>query len=275
MANFSSSQPIALVTGASSGIGKSTALQLHKAGYIVYAAARRRSKMDDLRAMGIQTVALDVTNATQAQAVVSDIIKEHDHIDVLLNIAGMGVFGSVEETALEDARYQMEVNLISMGSLIQCVVPHMRERRAGTIVNIASMVGKIPVPLAAWYVASKHAVEGFSDCLRIELAPFGIKVIIIEPGVINTGFGSVMQDPFLKRSGHGPYKMFLEKPAPKEQKEEASGSDPALVAQTIVQALQSDEPQTRYVVGEYADELLALRKKVSDLEMDKIVLEKF
>ncbi|MEM9737672.1 MAG: oxidoreductase [Bacteroidota bacterium] len=268
-----SQQKIALVTGGSSGIGKATVLELYKQGYKVYAAARNLDKMKDLEEQGISIIQLDVTDEKATKSCIDQVIKKENKIDVLVNGAGMGVFGSVEETSMEDAHYQFDVNLFGMARLTKYVVPHMRKRKAGTIVNISSMIGKFPVPLGAYYIASKHAVEGWSDCLRIELEPFNIRVIIIEPGVTKTGFGEAMKAAFLARSSKGPYQDFIFKP--NQKKEASEPTDPLLVAETIAKAISNSKPATRYPVGKDAKYLLWLRKWVSDRYFDKVVKEKF
>lgn len=191
-----------LVTGASSGMGKATAMKLLRDGYTVYAVARRVEQMRDLEELGATVVAVDVTKDDELVKLVGSI---GGGVDVLVNNAGFGLYGAVEDTTIDDARYQFEVNLFAMARLTQLVLPGMRARRTGRIVNLSSMGGKVYTPLGAWYHASKHAVEGWSDCLRLELKPFGIDVVVIEPGIVATEFGSVLAGPVLERSGQGAY----------------------------------------------------------------------
>lgn len=172
---------IILVTGASSGIGKATALRLLQQGHTVYVAARRLEAMQELQAHGAISLRMDITQEADIKAVVQRITQEYGGVDVLVNNAGFGMYGSVEETTIEDARYQFEVNLFGMARLTQLLIPSMRARGKGTIINLSSMGGKIYTPLGAWYHATKHAVEGWSDCLRIELQQFGIHVVVIDP----------------------------------------------------------------------------------------------
>jgi len=196
-------------------------------------------------------------------------------VDVLINNAGFGLFGSVEETSLEDARYQFEVNLFGLARLTQLLLPGMRAKRAGTIVNLSSMGGKIYTPLGAWYHATKHAIEGFSDCLRIELAPLGIKVVIIEPGVIATEFGEVMSGPMLERSGQGPYRALANATAKAVHDAYAKpgGASPAsLVVDGIMQALAAKQPKTRYAMGKMAKPMMFIRKYFGDRFFDKALL---
>src|SRR5215210_9103357 len=196
---------VALVTGASSGIGESTALELHKAGYTVYAAARRVQRMEGLAAQGVRVLEMDVTNDESMIDGVKRIIAEAGRIDVLVNNAGYGSYGAVEDVPLDEARRQFEVNVFGLARLVQLLVPHMREQRSGRIINMSSIGGKFYEPLGAWYHATKFAVEGFSDSLRLELAPFGIHVVIVEPGPIVTEWNTLARDSLVETSRGGAY----------------------------------------------------------------------
>ncbi|MCY4632312.1 MAG: SDR family NAD(P)-dependent oxidoreductase, partial [bacterium] len=167
---------IILITGASAGLGRETAVLLAEQGHTVYAGARRADRMADLAEVGITAVAMDVTTAGDTERAVNQVIEAEGRIDVLINNAGFGLYGPVEDIPLDDARYQFEVNIFGLAHLTQLVLPHMRAQGSGRIVNISSMVGKVFTPLGAWYIATKHALEGWSDCLRLEAAPFGIQV---------------------------------------------------------------------------------------------------
>lgn len=275
MSASSAAPKVALVTGASSGMGKETAKRLLAAGYTVYVAARRRALMDDLAALGAIPLSMDITQDADIQQAVASIVAGHGAVDVLINNAGFGLFGSVEETSLEDARYQFEVNLFGLARLTQLLLPGMRAKGAGTIVNLSSMGGKIYTPLGAWYHATKHAIEGFSDCLRIELAPLGIKVVIIEPGIIATEFGEVMSGPMLARSGKGPYRALANATAKAVHDAYAKpgGASPAsLVVDGIMQALAAKQPKTRYAMGKMAKPMMFIRKYFGDRLFDKALL---
>lgn len=266
---------IILITGASSGIGKNAALQLIKLGHIVYGAARRIDKMQDLVLAGGQAVALDITDEVAIQNVVDSILKKHGRIDVLVNNAGYGLYGSVEEISLEQARYQFDVNIFGLAAITKAVIPSMREHKFGRIINISSVGGKIYTPLGAWYHATKHALEGWSDSLRLELAPFGVAVSIIEPGGIATEFGDVLYEPMLKISGNGPYKKLALAVAKftKENYEKKGAASPAsVIGDCIVKAVSAKKSKTRYVAGMYAKPLLFIRKYFSDSMFDKILM---
>ena len=166
---------IALVTGASAGMGKDFARALLDEGMIVYAAARRLEQMQDLAELGAITVKMDITKEEDIQTLVQQINKDHGAVDVLINNAGFGLYGAVEDVDINDARYQFEVNLFGLARLTQALLPAMREQGSGTIINISSMGGKVYAPFGAWYHATKHALEGWSDCLRLELKDFGMR----------------------------------------------------------------------------------------------------
>ena len=273
----------AFVTGASSGIGKETAKRLLADGYTVYVAARRVDRMHELEALGAKPIAMDITRDDDIRAAVERIQREqgghggHGGIDVLINNAGFGMLGAVEDTAISDARYQFEVNLFGLARLTQLALPYMRQQRAGKIVNISSMGGKIYTPLGAWYHATKHALEGWSDCLRLELEPFGIDVIVIEPGAIQTEFGDVSVGPMLERSGQSAYSELANKVATTIRNSyEAGAATPAsVISDVIAKALEARRPRTRYVAGKLAKPLITLRRWLSDRAFDKAVMSQF
>src|SRR5882757_6280672 len=194
------STKVALVTGASSGIGMATAGALHDRGYTVYAAARRVDRMNDLADRGVRTLAMDVTDDESMTSGIKRIIAETGRIDVLVNNAGYGSYGALEDVPQEEARRQFDVNVFGLARLTQLALPHMRAQRGGRIVNVSSIGGKIYTPLGGWYHATKFAVEGLSDSLRVELKPFGINVILIEPGSIRTEWGGIAAEGLLATS---------------------------------------------------------------------------
>jgi short-subunit dehydrogenase len=263
---------VALVTGASSGIGKATAKQLLSDGLVVYAAARRIEKMKDLEELGAITLKMDVTKEEDLINAVNQIKEQHGGVDVLVNNAGYGMYGAVEDATIEEARRQFEVNIFGLAHLTQLVLPYMREQRAGKIINISSMGGKIYTPLGAWYHATKHALEGWSDCLRLELAPFSIDVIIIEPGMIETEFGEVMTAAMMEKSGTSAYSDLAKKLAKAATNGNGRGSHPSVIAQVISKAVKSRKPKTRYAAGNMAKPLIFLRKVLSDRMFDKLIL---
>lgn len=268
------SQKVALVTGASSGIGKATANQLLYDGLTVYVAARRTEKMKDLEELGAYSIKMDITNEEDVQNVVNTIEENHGGVDILVNNAGYAIYGAVEDTTIEDARRQFDVNLFGLARLTQLVLPYMREQRSGKIINMSSMGGKVYTPLGAWYHATKHAVEGWSDCLRLELKQFNIDVVIIEPGIIETEFGDVVHQPLLDRSGDGPYSEMAKAvaKATQESYEKGGGSDPTVIANLISKAVHSSSPKTRYAAGKFAKPMMWMRKWLGDKIFDKVVM---
>jgi len=188
---YNQMKKVVLITGASSGMGKATAKLLVEKGYIVYAAARRTERMSDLKELGAKILHMDVADEGLMEKGIKEIITNEKRIDILINNAGFGLLGAVEDVGLDDARYQMEVNVFGLARLTQLVLPHMRTQRSGKIVNVTSTAGKMAAPLSGWYSASKFAVEALSDSLRIEVKQFGIDVIIIEPGGVKSEWATI------------------------------------------------------------------------------------
>lgn len=268
------SKRVALVTGASSGMGKAFAKALLAEGMVVYAVARRVEPMDELKRLGAITLPMDITSEQDVQRVAERIRQDHGALDVLLNNAGFGLYGAMEDITLEQARYQFEVNLFGLARLTQLLLPGMRERRRGTIVNISSMGGKVYTPLGSWYHAGKHALEGWSDCLRLELQQFGIHVVLIEPGAIETEFGQVLVQGLEAQNGTGAYREMVQKVASATERSHASGalSQPQVIVELLLKAVRSRRPRTRYTAGKYARPMMFIRKWLGDRIYDKMVL---
>lgn len=264
---------VILITGASSGIGKETAKKLLSEGHIVYVAARRIDPMKDLQSLGAIRIQMDISKDEDIQACVERILKEQSRIDVLFNNAGFALYGSAEEVSLEDARYQFEVNLFGLARITQLILPQMRQQGSGKIINTSSIAGKMHSPLGAWYHASKHALEGWSDCLRVEVEPFGIDVVIIEPGTIDTEFAQVSGSPMLKNSGEGPYKELAKGVAKLHANSYKPGasSPPTVIANVVAQAVRLKRPKTRYAVGKMAKPSVLMSKWLSDRTLDKAI----
>ena len=264
---------VALVTGASSGIGEATAKQLREAGYTVYAAARRVERMRHLTESGIRPLAMDVTDEETMQAGIDRILAEEGRIDILVNNAGYGSYGALEDVPMEEARRQFEVNVFVAARLTQLVLPHMRQQHSGTIVNITSMGGKIHTPLGAWYHATKFALEALSDCLRMEVKPFGIDVVVIEPGGINTEWGGIAADSLKKVSGGGAYTRQADAMATGLTSEANARrlSPPSVIAEAIGKAVTARRPKTRYAVGFGAKPMIALRRILPDRAFDTFI----
>jgi NAD(P)-dependent dehydrogenase (short-subunit alcohol dehydrogenase family) len=264
---------VALVTGASAGIGEATARALMAAGYRVYAGARRLDRMAPLAAAGATLLKLDVTDDASMLAAVDAIKRETGRIDVLVNNAGYGSYGALEDVPLAEARRQFEVNVFGLARLCQLALPIMRAQKSGKIVNVTSIGGKIWEPLGAWYHATKFAVEGLSDSLRVEVARFGIDVIVIEPGAIRTEWAGIARDGLLQMSGSGAYAELAKRHAQMLATAETSSlaSPPEVVARTIVRAVSARRPKTRYATGGGARTILFLLKILPDRMFDRLI----
>lgn len=260
----------ALVTGASSGIGAAIARQLIRDGYRVFAGARRVDRMGDLEAAGATVLSLDVTDDASMVAAVDAVRADAGRLDVLVNNAGYGSYGSLEEVPIDEGRRQFDVNVFGLARLTQLVLPMMREQKSGAIVNISSIGGKIYEPYGSWYHATKFAVEGLSDSLRLELAPFGIKVIVIEPGGIRTEWASISRDNLLAHSGSGPYAQYAEAHARLLGAANTSSfvSPPEAVARVVSRSLKASRPRTRYPAAGGAGPILFMRRILPDRMFD-------
>ncbi len=265
---------VILITGASSGIGKDTALNLIKEGHIVYGAARRISKMKDIVEAGGHSIKMDILNNEDVDKAVDRVISEHQRIDVLVNNAGYGLWGAVETISLDEAKRQFDVNIFGLAYLTKKVIPLMRNQKSGKIINMSSMGGKVYTPFGAWYHATKYALEGWSDCLRIELKSFGINVILIEPGVIKTEFQDVMMDSTVERSIGTPYEKKLKalEKATQEMYARGIGSPPSVITKLIIKAINSPNPKRRYVGGLFAKPMLFIKKWFGDKMYEKAIM---
>jgi NAD(P)-dependent dehydrogenase (short-subunit alcohol dehydrogenase family) len=267
------SHKTALITGASSGIGEATALQLAELGFTVYASARRVDRMSDLADRGIRTRSVDVSDDDSMVTLIETIIADTGRIDVLVNNAGYGLYGALEDVPIDDARRQFEVNVFGLARMTQLVLPQMRAQRDGYIVNISSMGGKIWEPLGSWYHASKFAVEGLSDSLRVEVAEFGIKVVIIEPGTIRSEWSGIAADNLEATSANTPY-AGLAKLVGAGLRAVARlpiASGPEVVAEVIGKAVQDPRPRTRYPAGGGARSMLLAERILPDRGFDRFI----
>ncbi len=260
-----------LVTGCSSGIGRATALEAARRGHRVFASARRREDLGDLAAESIETLSLDVTDANSIDAAVLGVLDAAGRIDALVNNAGYGQYGAIEDVSLEEWRAQFEANVFGTIAVTKAVLPAMRAAKRGTIVNVSSIAGKVSIPFAGPYCASKHALEAISDALRVELAPWRIRVVVVEPGPIATRFGDRMRQATARILGTpGPYSRFYQNAERASQRDFQRGRrSPEVVARVIVRAIESKRPKTRYRVALLARILVPLRKVASDRFLDR------
>jgi NAD(P)-dependent dehydrogenase (short-subunit alcohol dehydrogenase family) len=264
---------VALVTGASSGIGKSTVLNLIGAGVKVYAAARRTGQMQDLKDAGAEIQSLDVCDDASIKKTVKTILNNDKRIDILVNNAGYGSYGAIEDVPIVEARRQFEVNIFGLANITRLIIPEMRKNAYGKIVNLSSMGGKVYTPFGGWYHATKHALEGLSDSLRLETQGFGIDVIIIEPGAIATPWGTIAADHLRKTSICGAYKEWAAKTADNMEKLYTGGKIPGpdLIGKLILKALKARRPKIRYVAGYMARPSIFVRKFFGDRLFDRII----
>lgn len=274
MAKQNKIKPVALVTGASSGMGKDVALRLVAAGYAVYGVGRRVDKMQELAALGGVVLAVDLNDESAIDAAIDRVRSDHARIDVLINCAGYGQYGAIEDVPLAEARRQMEVNLFGLARITQLCLPIMRAQGKGKILNVSSIGGKIYTPLGGWYHASKFALEGWSDVLRNEVRGFGIDVIVIEPGGIETEWSAIASAEAKRLSGHGPYAGLVEAFSNAGTKL-GSAPSPTVISDLMLQAIRAKKPRPRYVGGQMARPLLFLRKCLPDRLFDRLIMASF
>jgi len=266
-------EKVAVVTGTSSGIGFETALALARDGYYTYATMRDTTKSDKINEIAkkenlkIHVLELDVDDENSAKTAIKQILDQKQRIDVLVNNAGWALWGCVEDVSVDEFKAQFETNFFSIIRLIQEIGPTMRKQNSGTIINISSVVGRIGFPASPAYISSKFALEGLSESLRFELAPFGVNVVIIEPGVIKTNFMKNMQ--LAKKSELDTvYRDITVKVVSGVKMMAEMGTNPKVVADTIVKAITDEKPLPRYIVGNDASMFLEAKKNKTDIEFE-------
>ena len=273
---------VALVTGSSSGMGFTTAVMLARAGIHTYASMRNLKKSKTITDLAnkenlpLQVIQLDVNDDKSVKDAIAKIVTEKERIDVLVNNAGYGLFGSIEDVSIEEMKAQFETNFFGVMRVTQLVLPTMRKQKSGTIVNVSSVGGRISLPVLSAYNSTKFALEGLSESMSYELEPFGIKVVIIEPGVIRTNimdssiFAKKAQDP------KSPYFSLIQKVESNfKSMMENKSSPPEEVAKVILGALTSKNPQLRYTVGDDAATMIQARVNMSDNEFKKMIMQNF
>jgi len=266
-------EKVAVVTGTSSGIGFETSLALAREGYFTYATMRDTTKSNKIKEIAqkenlkISILELDVDDEKSVKSAIAQILDQKQRVDVLVNNAGWGLWGCVEDVSIDEFKEQFETNFFSIIRLIQEVAPAMRKQGSGTIVNVSSVVGRIGFPASPAYISSKFALEGLSESLRFEFAPFGVDVIIIEPGVIKTNFMKNMK--MAKKSELDTvYKDITTKVVSGVKMMVEMGTPPKEVANTIVKAIKDKKPLPRYVVGNDALMFLEAKKSKTDIEFE-------
>jgi len=266
-------EKVAVVTGTSSGIGFETSLALAREGYFTYATMRDTTKSNKIKEIAqkenlkINVLELDVDDEKSVKSAIAQILDQKQRVDVLVNNAGWGLWGCVEDVSIDEFKEQFETNFFSIIRLIQEVAPTMRKQGSGTIVNVSSVVGRIGFPASPAYISSKFALEGLSESMRFEFAPFGVDVIIIEPGVIKTDFMKNMK--MAKKSELDTvYKDITTKVVSGVKMMVEMGTPPKEVANTIVKAIKDKKPLPRYVVGNDALMFLEAKKSKTDIEFE-------
>jgi NAD(P)-dependent dehydrogenase (short-subunit alcohol dehydrogenase family) len=267
---------VAVVTGSSSGIGYETALLLARNGFDTFATMRNMNKSKEITDVSkkenlpLRVLQLDVTDDRSVVDAIYNISKEKNSIDVVVNNAGYGLMGSVEDSSIDEIKAQFETNFFGAIRVMQEVIPIMRKQKTGTIVNVSSIAGRIGFPMGSAYVSSKFALEGLSESMSYELKQFGIKIVLIEPGVINTNFALVTPKKVLDTNSS--YSQLMNKMEENLFSTIANGTSPKEVANVIVRAITEASPEHRYLVGNDALELINARKNSTDEEFEKIIV---
>ena len=267
---------VALVTGSSSGIGYETALLLARNGFDTFATMRNMNKSKEISEVSerenlpLRVLQLDVNDDKSVTDAVNNILEEKKSIEVVVNNAGYGLMGSVEDSSLDEIKAQFETNFFGAIRVMQKVIPIMRKQRSGTIVNVSSIAGRIGFPMGSAYVSSKFALEGLSESISYELKQFGIKIILIEPGVIKTNFALVT--PKKAVNTNSSYSQLMNKLEENLFSTIANGTSPKEVASVILRSITEASPERRYLVGNDAVELINARKNNTDEEFEKIIV---
>jgi short-subunit dehydrogenase len=276
-------QKVAIVTGSSSGIGFETSLTLARNGFHTYATMRNMegekskpltevAKNENLQ---LRAIELDVDNDKSVIDAINTIVEERERIDVLINNAGYALGGALEDSSMDEIKAQFETNFFGAVRATKAVLPVMRRQGAGKIVNITSMGGRIAIPLSSSYHGSKFALEGLSESIRYEVEPFGIKVILIEPGAVGSNFWKNIKIAKSSSDSNSPYTQFGNKILKAYEQMEQNTISPSVVAKTILDAVTSNNPQLRYVVGEDAAKTLEARKNMPDNEFGDLIKKQF
>ena len=272
---------VAVVTGSSSGIGYETSLALAREGFLTYATMRNLEKGSSIKSdsdkanLPLKIMQLDVTDDASVSQAVQSIISDSGRIDVLVNNAGYGLIGAFEDLSLDEIKQQYETNFFGVVRVTQAVIPIMRKQKSGRIINISSGAGRFGYPGGSAYVSTKFAMEGLSESLSYELDPFGIKVILVEPGVIRTNFGNGM---VVAKKSQGPASAYLSMTRKMNEvlgQLMQNGSPPSLVANVVLQAAKSDNPNLRYLAGKDVEQWVDQKKKMSDKEFFNMMNQSF
>jgi NAD(P)-dependent dehydrogenase (short-subunit alcohol dehydrogenase family) len=256
--------PVVLITGTSSGIGQAIAGAFVARGFEVFGTSRNPQRTEPIA--GVELLALDVSDAASVTAAVSTVIERAGRIDVLVNNAGVGVFGAAEESSIAQAQELFDTNFFGLLRVTNAVLPHLRAQRSGRIINIGSVLGFLPAPYGALYAASKHAVEGYSESLDHETREFGVRVSVVEPGYTDTAFDANAADPDSPIESYVPLREHVKETLIKSVR---TGDDPSVVARVVLKAATSRIPKLRYPAGPLARQLTVLKKFAPAALLDK------
>ncbi len=278
----STSQKVAIVTGSSTGIGYETSLALARDGFLTYATMRNVNKAENIKSIAtkeslpLHVKQLDVTDDISVKNAVQAISSETGgRIDALVNNAGYGLNGAFEDFSMDEIKAQYETNFFGLIRVTQAVLPTMRRQKSGTIVNISSGAGRFGFPSGSAYVSTKFAIEGLSESMSYELEPFGIKVVIVEPGVIRTNFGNGLVVAKKSQDPNSPYSMMMKKIANAFEQMTKNASSPDLVANVVLNAVKDENPNLRYLAGNDVEQWLGAKKNMSDEEFYKMMNQNF
>ncbi|PWU79071.1 MAG: short-chain dehydrogenase/reductase [Candidatus Nitrosopolaris wilkensis] len=275
--SLSASQKVVVVTGSSSGIGYETSLTLSRNGFLTYATMRNLNKSENIKSLAekeklpLKLIELDVTDDGSVKNAIQSIKAEANRIDVLVNNAGYGVNGAFEDLAMEEIRAQYETNLFGVIRVTQAVLPIMRKQKSGIIVNISSGAGRFGYPGGSAYVSTKFAIEGLSESMSYELEPFGIRVVLVEPGVIRTNFVNSMVAAKKSQDPNSPYSQLMKNVATSFQQMLEGGSSSDVVAKVVLKAVTSENPSLRYLAGKDVETWLDGKRNMSDEEFYKMM----
>ena len=273
----SSNNKVAVVTGSSTGIGYETSLTLARNGFLTYATMRTLNKSENIKSVAtrenlpLRIKQLDVTNDVSVKNAIQTITSEAGRIDVLVNNAGYGLNGAFEDLAMDEIKTQYETNVFGLIRTTHAVLPIMRRQKSGTIVNISSGAGRFGFPTGSAYVSTKFAVEGLSESMSYELEPFGIKVVIVEPGVIRTNFGDGLIVAKKSQDPNSPYSQMMQRSAAGFEKMMENASSPDVVAKVVLNAIRDKNPGLRYLAGSDVETWLGGKRKVADEEFYKMM----
>src|SRR5438093_3838851 len=274
---MASSKAVAVVTGSSSGIGHETALTLARNGFVTYATMRNHSKAAEIQSIAskqslpIVVKQLDVTKDESVRNAIQQIVSEAGRIDVVVNNAGYGLTGAFEDLSIDEIKAQYETNFFGVIRVTQAVLPTMRKQRSGKIVNISSGAGRLGYPGGSAYVSTKFAVEGLSESMSYELEPFGIKVVLVEPGFIKTNFAQAMVIAKKSQDSNSPYSQMMQKTASTSSRLAENGSPPDLVAKVVLNAVTTQNPNLRYLVGKDVEEWVKTKNSETNEEFHNMM----